>query len=342
YTPDDVVDIPPRRLQRFFTRVEGTYRIIKSIRDLCVFATHNVAKDPPFSRIDVVSCCNLLIYLDTTLQRKIMATFHYALNNSGYLVLGRSETVGSASNLFTPLDKKLKIYSKKKDSSAKALFEMSFTSPEPQRLLPTDDRRPARKAGRPEQDMERAMDEMLLARYIPASVLVNGDLDILQFRGATGLFLEPAPGRASLNLLKMARPGLGFELRNIVHKAKSTHGAARKEGLDMMYQGEPRKVNIEATPIRYDGEEEFFLVVFNEVPAIEVEGNGQDDTRVRQLERELNALREDMRAIVEAQEAANEELQSANEEIVSSNEELQSINEELETSKEELESSNEE
>ncbi|RYY90812.1 MAG: PAS domain S-box protein [Chitinophagaceae bacterium] len=343
YSPNDVADIEPRRLQRFFNRVEGSYRVIKSIRDLCVFATHNVTKDPPFSRIDIVSCCNLLIYLDSMLQRKIMGTFHYGLTNSGYLVLGRSETVGSAGNLFAPLDKKLKIYSKKKDSSAKALFEMSFAVPQPQRSDLGEGRLPARKLGRPDLEMERAMDEALLARFIPAAVLVNSELDILQFRGATGLFLEPAPGRASLNLLKMARPGLGFELRNIVHKAKNSGSPVRKEGLDMLHQDEARKVDIEAVPVPTDGEETLFLVVFQLTQFAEAEAGGsQDDARAERLERELNALREDMRAIVEAQEAANEELQSANEEIVSSNEELQSINEELETSKEELESSNEE
>ncbi|RYY95456.1 MAG: PAS domain S-box protein, partial [Chitinophagaceae bacterium] len=193
-------------------------------------------------------------------------------------------------------------------------------------------------------DMERAMDELLLSKYIPAAVLVNSDLDILQFRGATGLYLEPAPGRASLNLLKMARPGLGFELRNIVHKVKNGGQAARKDGLDMMYENEARKVNIEARPVHSDGETPYFLVVFQQAAAAHQpsDSDGADDGRAQQLERELNALREDMRAIVESQEAANEELQSANEEIVSSNEELQSINEELETSKEELESSNEE
>jgi two-component system CheB/CheR fusion protein len=345
YSKDDVADIPPKRLQRFFTRTEGSYRIVKSIRDLCVFATHNVAKDPPFSRIDIVSCCNLLIYLDTALQRKIMATFHYALNSDGYLVLGKSETVGSATSLFSPLDKKLKIFSKKKDSNAKALFEMSFSMPDPlQRYIGPDEQRPVRKGVRADVEMERAMDEMLLARYIPASVLVNGDLDILQFRGGTGNYLEPAPGRASLNLMKMAHPGLGFELRNIVHKVRSSGQPARKEGLELSYQGERRKVNIEAVPITNDGEEHFYLIVFQPASALlsPQEGEGTEDGRAGQLERELNALREDMRAIVEAQEAANEELQSANEEIVSSNEELQSINEELETSKEELESSNEE
>jgi two-component system CheB/CheR fusion protein len=342
YGKDDVSDIPQKRLQRFFTRSEGSYRIVKSIRDLCVFATHNVAKDPPFSRIDIISCCNLLIYLDTSLQRKLMATFHYALNNNGYLVLGKSETVGTATNLFAPVDKKLKIFSKKKDGNAKALYEMGFSLPDPQRFSAIDEQRPARKGGRPDQDMERVMDDLLLAKYIPAAVLVNGDLDILQFRGATGLYLEPAPGRASLNLMKMARTGLGFELRNIVHKVKSSGRPVRKEGLDMMYPGESRKVNIEAMPVTTDGEEHFFLIVFQQATADAAAADTAGDERSQQLERELSALREDMRAIVEAQEAANEELQSANEEIVSANEELQSINEELETSKEELESSNEE
>lgn len=345
YNKHDVADIEPKRLQRFFTKTEGSYRIVKSIRDMCVFATHNVTKDPPFSRIDIISCCNLLIYLDPILQKKIMSSFHYALNNNGYLVLGKSETATTATHLFTPVDKKVKIYAKKKDSSAKAMFELSFAPPEPN---PGDDvfqRKPARKTSQPHQDLERTMDQLLLSKYIPASVLVNGELDILQFRGATGLFLEPAPGRASLNLLKMARTGLGFELRNIVHKAKSSGVPVKKDGLDIIYQNQPYKIAVEAVPIKSEDNEFFFLVVFEQVPmplAATADSDGTDNERARQLERELQALREDMRAIVESQEAANEELQSANEEIVSSNEELQSINEELETSKEELESSNEE
>jgi two-component system CheB/CheR fusion protein len=185
---------------------------------------------------------------------------------------------------------------------------------------------------------------LLLQRYTPASVIVNQDLDILQFRGSTGLFLEPSPGKASLNLLKMARPGLGFELRNIVHKAKRSGEAEKKSGLELNLQGKLHRVSIEAVPIRSDGEEQYYLVVFEEVQQLvhDLQHASLRDKRVKQLEAELNALREDMRSIVEAQEAANEELQSANEEIVSSNEELQSINEELETSREEIESSNEE
>lgn len=344
YTRDDVADMPPKRLQRFFIKMDGNYRIVKSIRDLCVFANHNIVKDPPFSRLDIISCCNLLIYLDAPLQKKLMATFHYSLNNNGFLVLGKSETVGTSAYLFTQVDKKLKIYAKKKDATAKAMFEMNYRLPPEQERTMFGHKNTAQKSKADEVDLEKAVDDLLLKKYTPASVIVNYELDILQFRGSTGLFLEPAPGKASLNLMKMARPGLGFELRNIVHKAKKTGQAARKSGLEISLDGKSHRVSIEAVPVKADPEEDYFMVVFEEMPALQAEGDlgSVKDRRVKQLEAELTALREDMRSIVEAQEAANEELQSANEEIVSSNEELQSINEELETSKEEIESSNEE
>lgn len=343
YSKDDVIDIPPKRLQRFFTKIDGNYRIVKSIRDLCVFATHNIAKDPPFSRLDLISCCNLLIYLDNHLQKKLIATFHYSLNGNGYLILGKSETVGTSAYLFAQLDKKLKIYAKKKDATAKAMFEMNYRLPEPEKFSGFGRRTTEQKIKTDEIDLDKAVENLILKKFTPASVIVNYDLDILQFRGSTGLYLEPAPGKASLNLMKMARQGLGFELRNIVHKAKKSGQPAKKAGLEISYDGKSHKVSIEAIPLKADTEEDYYLVVFEEMvtPQQEQLGNVKD-RRVKQLEEELAALREDMRSIVEAQEAANEELQSANEEIVSSNEELQSINEELETSKEEIESSNEE
>lgn len=344
YTRDEVAGLSPARLQRFFQKIDGSYRIIKAIRDLCIFATHNIAKDPPFSRLDLISCCNLLIYLDVHLQKKLIATFHYSLLPSGHLILGKSETVGSSSYLFGQVEKRFKIYAKKRDTSAKAMFEMNYHRHDADRATSAS-RRPADvKKGTDEVDLENAVDLTLLKRFTPASVLVNADLDILQFRGSTGLYLEPSPGKASLNLLKMARPGLGFELRNAVHKAKKSGGPVRKEGLEVTIDGKTHVISVEAIPIKGDGDENYFLVVFEDTAShpAEVSAGGARDGRIQQLEAELTALREDMRSIVEAQEAANEELQSANEEIVSSNEELQSINEELETSKEEIESSNEE
>ena len=343
YTKEEVAGIDSKRINRFFTRVDGYYRIVKSIRDVCVFANHNISKDPPFSRLDIISCCNLLIYLDTPLQKKILATFHYSLNNNGHLILGKSETVGTSAYLFSQADKGIKIYAKKKDATAKGLFDINYRGPERGRI-PTQENRSSQKVKADESDLERVVDDLLLKKFTPASVVVNYDLDILQFRGSTGLYLEPSPGKASLNLMKMAKPGLGFELRNVVHKAKGSGGSVKKTGLEIITDEKAHRISVEAVPIKSDAEEEYFLVVFEEmrVPK-EDDVNGKiEDKRVKQLEAELTALREDMRSIVEGQEAANEELQSANEEIVSSNEELQSINEELETSKEEIESSNEE
>jgi two-component system, chemotaxis family, CheB/CheR fusion protein len=343
YGKDDVLGISPTRLQRFFTKMDGSYRVVKSIRDLCVFANHNVAKDPPFSRLDIITCCNLLIYLDNYLQKKLMSTFHYSLNSNGYLILGKSETVGTSSYLFNLLDKRHRIYSKKKDATAKAVFEMNYRITDYDKMVQVKGRSLAEKIKPEEHDIERAVDTILLKKYTPASVLVNQDLDIIQFRGSTGLYLEPSPGKASLNLMKMAKPGLEFELRNVVHKAKKTQAAAKKSDLEINIDGKLHKITVEATPLKNDSAEEYYLIVFEETPAqLEDAAASSKDKRVKHLEAELSALREDMRSIIESQEAANEELQSANEEIVSTNEELQSMNEELETSKEEIESSNEE
>lgn len=343
YNKDEITEVSPKRLQRFFSKMDGSYRIIKSIRDLCVFATHNIAKDPPFSRLDIVSCCNLLIYIDNPLQKKIISTFHYALNNNGYLILGKSETVGSSSHLFTQLEKKVKIYIKKKDSTSKAVFDMTYHLPDGNKAVVEGKQTPFQKLKTDESDLERAVDYLLLKRFTPASVIIDRDLDIVSFRGSTGLYLEPTPGKASLNLLKMARPGLAFELRNTVHKAMKAAEAVKKQGLEFILDGKPQHIDIEVIPIKTELDEPYYLVAFEPAASPpETELAVIKDKRVKQLEGELAALREDMRSIIESQEAAVEELQSANEEIVSSNEELQSINEELETSKEEVESSNEE
>jgi two-component system CheB/CheR fusion protein len=347
YSKDEVADIPQRRLDRFFLKVDGSYRIIKSIRDLCIFATHNVLKDPPFSRLDLISCSNLLIYLEPVLQKKLMSTFHYSLNGAGYLVLGKSETIGTSGYLYSQLDKKIKIFAKKKDAAAKALFELSYRGSESLKDDGYGRKIISNKNKSEDLDLDKTVDQLLLKKYTPACVVVNQDLDIVQFRGSTGLFLEPAPGKASLNLLKMARSGLGFELRNIIFRANKSGEAEQKTWVETFKDNKVRKLTIEAVPIKHETDtlERYCLVMFGEEYVESVEAvhlSLSKDRRVKQLESELNALREDMRVIVEEQEAANEELQSVNEEIVSSNEELQSINEELETSKEELESSNEE
>ncbi|GAB4024920.1 CheR family methyltransferase [Spirosoma koreense] len=361
YTRGEVMDISARRLQRFFTKVDDHYRINKSVRDLCVFAPHNLLKDPPFSRLDLISCRNLLIYLDTSLQRKAIVTFHYALNPNGYLILGKSETVGTSAQMFSQIEKNYKIFSRKNDIDSRVTFTMTPRQLEGDRginrpptialsppLLPETTGRsqsPRQDRWSSGADLDSLVDNLLLNQYVPASVVVNQDMEILQFRGSTGLYLEPAPGKASLNLIKMARPSLVFELRNAVHKAHKSGEAVRKSGLEFKVRNKTHYVTIEAVPLETATEERLFLIIFEEMEppaAPALQSSSARNRRIKELETELANLREDMRSIIEEQEASNEELQSANEEIISSNEELQSINEELETSKEEIESTNEE
>lgn len=345
YSRNEVLDVSPKRLQRFFTKIDGGYRVVKLVRDLCIFAPHNIFRDPPFSRLDFISCCNLMIYMDSVLQKKMIATFHYALNPEGYLMLGKSETVSASPQFFLQVEKKYKIYARKKEANRATQFEISNRSLKPERvenLLLS--KRPQKDRSR-ETNLDKAVDTLLLTHYVPASVVVNSDLEILQFRGESGLFLDPAPGKASLNILKMARSGLAFELRTAVHKANKSGKTIRKTGLEIERQGRLQKLSIEVVPLKSDNDEHFFLVLFEElaagtVPAIK--SSLTKDKLVKKLEAELRNAKEDMRTIITELEATNEDLQSANEEVVSSNEELQSINEELETSKEEIESNNEE
>jgi two-component system, chemotaxis family, CheB/CheR fusion protein len=345
YSKGDVEGISPDRLKRFFLKTENGYRIAKAIRDLCVFAPHNVLKDPPFSRLDLISCCNLMIYLNTALQKKILATFHYALNPGGYLVLGKSETIGTSAQLFSAVEKKYKVFARKKSTGTRVKNELTSRLSETELPRRKVKRPPQREASVPEGGLERTVEEVLLNNYVPASVVVNQDMEILHFRGSTGLFLEPASGKASFNLLKMARAGLAFELRSAVHKANKSGRAERKAGIEIKGKGVSHLASIEVVPLKSEGDEKLFLVIMEEVP-LPALAKGKTllskDKIVLQLQRELEATKEDMRSILEEQEASVEELQSANEEIVSSNEELQSINEELETSKEEVESTNEE
>ncbi len=349
YTLSELADVSPQRLKRFFNKVDDQYRITKTIRDLCVFAPHNLLSDPPFSRLDFISCRNLLIYLDTSLQRKALASFHYALNPGGYLLLGKSESVSTSAALFTSVEKTYKIYARKNDVISRIAFDKSTERMNSRRFDPArhNDFAASGANSKPGtgNELEKLVDALLLSRYVPASVVVDQDLEILQFRGGISLYLEPSPGKASLNLLKMARPSLSFELRNAVHKARKSGQPTRKSNLEIVVDGKQHLVAIEATPIKVGNDQQLFLVIFEEIIPVTTAETGTmaaRNSRIKLLEDELATLREDMHSIVEEQEASNEELQSANEEIVSSNEELQSINEELETSKEEIESTNEE
>ena len=357
YTLQQLKNVSSNRLQRFFTKTKEVYRISKSLRDVCIFATHNILLDPPFSRMDFISCRNLMIYLDNAAQKKVIATFHYALNDHGCLMLGKSETIGASTQFFsTPINKKIKIYTRKKMAGG------NRKTPITPRILQSvyaprivlNNITQKKYSFMNSNNLGSAFDSFLLAQHVPASVVINQDLEILQFRGATALYLQNSSGKASLNILKMANIEITFELRNAIHHAIKTKQTVIKTGIEMSRDkgvDVRMMVNIEVTPLIIEGEEELLVIVFEgkqlaqiaEFPNTNASSNSMaKDRRIKKLEEEIAAARYDMASITQDQEAANEELQSANEEIVSSNEELQSLNEELETSKEEIESTNEE
>lgn len=351
YSISQLKNVSPQQLKRFFTKSKDKYRISKRLRDVCVFAKHNILNDPPFSRMDFISCRNVLIYLDTIAQKKAISTFHYALNDGGCLMLGKSETIGTSAQLFTILDEKFKFYFRKKNSGLQTIPDIpssisNTTMPDKKNLK--------KSMTSPNGTIGVVFDTVLLEQHVPASVIINYDLEILQFRGSTSLYLQHSSGKASFNILKMADIEINFELRNAIHHAIKTEQPVRKMGIEMSrnpIDNTVQVVNIEAIPLNIEGEEPLLIVIFTgqqqqETEEDSIKGGKNNsiakDRRIKKLEEELAATRADMGSITHDQEAANEELQSANEEIVSSNEELQSLNEELETSKEEIESTNEE
>jgi two-component system, chemotaxis family, CheB/CheR fusion protein len=345
------------RLRRFFHKVNGNYQISKSIRDMCVFARQNVFGDPPFSRMDVISCRNVLIYLSPVLQKKVIPIFHYALKPNGFLLVGNTEgLLGSGAEIFDLVDRKSKIYQKKAVPSpvtfgltVSAHMSTEKGQERPQRSKDED---PAKTP----VDVQREADRLLLSKYVPSAVVVNDDLEILQTRGRTNRYLELPAGRASLNLLKMARPGLLYELRALLEKARKSAVPISKEEVVLDDGNEHVALRLEVLPFRTPARDQrHFLVLFEEKdshkPVVHAKPAPQQtakeisnakDVQIAQLKQELASTKEYLQSIIEAQEATNEELQSANEEIQSGNEELQSTNEELQTSKEELESANEE
>ena len=246
YLPHIAQDVSPERLQRYFAEVDGGYRVIKSVRDRCVFARHDVTRDPPFSRMDLISCRNVLIYLEPRMQHRVMAVLHYALLTSGALLLGTSETASTAEDLFTPVNKKHRIYLKR-PGAAPAL--LGFGAPRAKGREGLEGRPVAAKPGSHEEPPREA-DRILLARYAPAGVIVDEKDDIVEFRGETEPYLEHAGGRASLNVFKMARKGLLLEIRRAMQEARKTNAPARKEGLSLRHRGHVRRLDLEAVPLR--------------------------------------------------------------------------------------------
>ena len=345
-------NISPARLRRFFVESDGGYRISKTIRDMVVFARHNAIADPPFSHLDLITCRNLLIYLDTMLQQRLIPILHYALSPGGFLWLGQSETVGPFRNLFEPVEAGHKLYQRKpvppelKGLVGRADAAVPKPGQVPERIART----------RPTLDPEREAERLLLSRYAPPGVLVDSSFEVIHYRGDTSPYLTPSPGRASPSLIKMLREGLLPAVRAALLRARREGRPVRQDNIPLRGDGAPRKVRVEVIPIQATTmRESCYLVLFDDATSARARARPAPAPRpsrvprgepaaaeVLRLRQELTATREYLQSVIEQQEAANEELQSANEEVQSTNEELQSINEELETSKEEIQSSSEE
>ena len=358
YPASIAADISPERLARFFTLEPGgsSYRIHKSIRDMVVFSEQDVIKDPPFSKLDLISCRNVMIYMGSVLQQKLIPLFHYALNPGGILFLGTSETTGDSKELFAALDSKQKIYQRKEDFIGTRRVAIDRFVP---LVTAVDAAPPARAAGKkilPEKPPLRELTEQaLLQQVIAAGALVTRTGDILYLHGRTGLFLEPAPGEAGINnILAMAREGLQNELTMALHKAAGIKETVCHPGLSVKTNGHFTTVNLTVRPVTTGAgaspESPLYLVILEEATESEIRGQRSKaseqvpdpDARIAALQLELRTKDEYLQSTQEEMQSSNEELKSSNEELQSMNEEMQSTNEELETSKEELQSVNEE
>jgi two-component system CheB/CheR fusion protein len=371
YSASIAADVSPERLARFFSLENdgASYRINKTIRDLLVFSEHDVNKDPTFSKLDLISCRNLLIYLNSDLQKKLMPLFHYSLNPGGTLFLGTSETVGDFVQLFSTLDRQQKLYGRKEDPSAVQKFTQGRFS----RTLTenaTIQRQAAQPSGSGKISLKETVERVLLEHYAPTSVLISERGEILYIHGSSGRYLEVAPGEPSMSILKMAREGLKRDLTTALHRAVKYKKPVERHGLRVKTNGDFSSVNLTILPVPPGGdsitEMTLYLVILDEAKVIEqllpsaagagtlveqpdekiLDNDGFDSLTasalVIRLKQELRANEEYLQSANEELETSNEELKSSNEEMQSVNEELQSTNEELETSKEELQSVNEE
>jgi two-component system CheB/CheR fusion protein len=332
-------DLSPPRLARFFVKEEHNYRVVRELREIVVFTVQDLLGDAPFSRIDLVSCRNLLIYLRPEVQEKVLALFHFALCESGILVLGTSETVGRLDDRFAPISKKQRIYRRIGRSRA---GETNFPIGSGEGVRP----RPARQMRPRGVSLGDLTERSLLGAYAPASVLINRRNEGLYYSGKTDGYLRVAAGEVTRDLLAMAREGLRTKLRTAIHQASESHARVVVAGAEVTRDdGNSIPVSIAVQPLETDGEE-LLLVSFLDEPkrkrGLAAAETPADATRITELEQELDANRAELQSVIRDLEAANEDQKAINEEAMSVNEEFQSTNEELETSKEELQSLNEE
>ena len=347
--PDSIaVDVSAERLRRFFIRQDNSYQVSKAVRDTLVFAEQNLIKDPPFSRLDLISCRNLLIYLEGDLQKRLLPLFHYALRKNGCLFLGSSETIGSATDLFSVLNRKWKLFRRKGSGLPQVTGINMPAAPFPLDTAGLGNGTEVKPTRAPSS--RELTERMLLANYTPACVLVSEKGDGHYFHGNTGRYLQPPDGEANWNIIGLAREGLRLDLTTALRKVANHKKPVRFEKVKVKTNGESQFINLTVMPVSEEsGQGAPMLVVFEEIATPEAtdslefsEPSAAADHRVTELERELRSNREYLQTTIEELETSNEELKSTNEELQSSNEELQSTNEELETSKEELQSVNEE
>ena len=337
-------DIPQARLDRYFVREDGTYRVVGDLRETILFSVHDLLRDPPFSRLDLISCRNLLIYLNPDLQDRVIPLFHYALREDGYLFLGSSETVTRHTKLFSDLDKKSRIFRRRRDTRPK-LPEFPLVPHARRRIKQPLDAHPE-----PDVSLRALAERQVFDRFGPAHVVITPAGDVVHASARTGKYLEVPAGAPDSNLFAMARSGLRVELRAMLKKAIATGRLARQTGVGVGTNGGRQEIDLSVEPLHRPGQQDaLYLVVFRDVGAIQTESEPPPDAEdepasslVRHLEAELRSANQRLQTTSEELEASNEELKSANEELSSINEELQSSNEELETSKEELSSMNEE
>lgn len=348
YPANICADVSPAQMNRFFKKEEQGCRVTTEIREMVVFAPQSLIMDPPFTKLDLLSCRNLLIYLAPEMQKKLFPLFHYSLTPGGILFLGSAETVGTFTDLFTPANNKLRLF-RRTGSTVRTEpmeFPSSFAPPLPAGSVPL-------AAANPPQNFQSLADQVVLERFAPPAVLVNGKGDILYVSGRTGKYLEPAAGKANWNIFAMTREGLRYELGNAFHKALEQEDPVIVRGLKLGTNGSRQHVDLtlqrlkEPEPLRG-----LVMIVFADVPApLEPEvirRSGKVDhrpvrnARLEELERKYQQARLEAQTSREEMQTSQEELRSTNEEQQSTNEELQSTNEELTTSKEEMQSLNEE
>jgi two-component system, chemotaxis family, CheB/CheR fusion protein len=350
YIENIALDVSPERLRRFFVETDGHYQITKVVRDACVFARQDLVRDPPFSRLDLISCRDVLMRLEPALHDTLIPMFHYALRPGGYLVLGGTEGIGDFSDLFSASDEENRIYQKVVGSGRLPVVPADVPS------APRSERKPRRLTDPSRAGELQRQAGQVIARYLPPGVVIDDDLQVVEFRGQTSLYLEPASGPASLDVLKMARQGLMLELRAVILRAKRTSSPARSGAVRVRGESGYRDVEVEVVPLREEDEVSRpvrgFLVLFHDAAArrgIAKKGarSSERETKAQlrqadKKEREVAETKRSLQSMIVELEASNENLEAANHEILLSNEELQIVNEELEAAKEELQSANEE